>query len=340
MKKFYADYLRFAQQLANERGGNVFMEDRMEKDQISVTPYIYNACSANCQFCSELLVRSGSVTVCNGICADYAEKFRKVLERIKETPIFLSLSGKEPTESKEQLGIILDIAKRFQEEGGHITEKVMYSNLSGFAKDYNGLIETLKGHQITRIECSRHHYDEEKNQWIVRFKKNAGEIEPIKRNEVFTDVVKRLNEVIPVRMVAVLQGKGIHNVEEIIEYLKFAEAMGVTDVVFRELAMFDEIVDHGKTRQYIEENRIELMDILEALPDEQFRLDNIIKGYYYFSFGYKYAGNINVSFEMSDYEEMIKYHGNMDDKKIYKLIYYPNGILCKDWNMKGKLDWV
>lgn len=76
MKKFYADYLRFAQQLANERGGNVFMEDRMEKDQISVTPYIYNACSANCQFCSELLVRSGSVTVCNGmrrLCGEIQE---------------------------------------------------------------------------------------------------------------------------------------------------------------------------------------------------------------------------------------------------------------------------
>jgi len=264
----------------------------------------------------------------------------KVLEHIKGTPIFLSLSGKEPTESKDHLKIILDVAKKYQEEGGNITEKVMYSNLSGFTKDYDGMMETLKGHQITRIEYSRHHYDEEKNQWIVRFKKYKGEIEPIKRNEVFTDVVKRLKEVIPVRMVAVLQEKGVNNVTEVIEYLKFAESMGVTDVVFRELAMFDETVDRGRTRRYIEENRVELMDILEALPDEQFELNNIIKGYYYFSFGYKYAGKINVSFEMSDYEEMVKYHGNMDDEKIYKLIFYPNGILCKDWNMKGKLDWL
>jgi len=73
MKKFYADYLQFAQQLANEKGGSVSIEDRMEEDQISVTPYIYNACSANCQFCSELLVRSGSITKCKG----YARTMRR-----------------------------------------------------------------------------------------------------------------------------------------------------------------------------------------------------------------------------------------------------------------------
>ncbi len=339
MNKFYADYYQFAKQLVTNNS-KVTIESRMDNNQLSITPYIYNACSANCQFCSEKLVRGGSITVCNGISTDYADKFAKILNRVKDTPIFLSLSGKEPTESKEHLKVILDVVKGFQENGGNITDKVMYSNLSGFAKDFDGLIEVLKNNDITRIECSRHHFNEEKNQWIVNFKRFNGGFEPIMKNEVFADVVKRLNAIIPVKMVCVLQKAGIGKVEEIVEYLNFAAEMGVTDVVFRELAMFDNAIELGRTQKYIVDNRVELMDLLTALPADQFEISNIVKGYYYFSFEYKFNNRMNVSFEMSDYEEMIKYHGNMDDEKIYKLIYYPNGILCKDWNMKGKLDWV
>ena len=339
MNKFYADYFQFAKRLAEKENNRVVIEDRMENNQLSITPYIYNACSANCQFCSEKLVRGGSITVCNGICNDYADKFERILNRVKTTPLFLSLSGKEPTESKEQLRIILEVVRKFQQEGGLVTDKVMYSNLSGFAKDFDGLVDVIKNQDLTRIECSRHHFDEEKNQWIVKFKKYNGDVEPIKRNDVFAGVVKRLNKIVPVKLVCVLQKAGVGKVEEIIEYLNFAKEMGVTDVVFRELAMFGDCVELGRTQKYIVDNRVELMDLLIALPTDKFKINNIVKGYYYFSFGYKF-GDMNVNFEMSDYEEMIKYHNDMDADKIYKLIYYPNGILCKDWNMKARLDWV
>lgn len=338
MNKFYEDYYQFAKQLV--AANNVNIENRLENQQLSITPYIYNTCSANCQFCSEKLVRGGSITVCNGISTDYVDKFNKILDRVKDRPIFLSLSGKEPTESKDHLKVILDVAKNFQNNGGNITDKVMYSNLSGFAKDFEGLMNVLSGNDITRIECSRHHYDEEKNQWIVKFKHYNGGYEPIMNNDVFADVVKKLNTVIPVKMVCVLQKTGIGKVDEIINYLEFAGKLGVTEVVFRELAVFNDSVEMGRTQQYIVENRVELMDLLVNLPNNLFKINTIIKGYYYFSFGYKFDNRMNVSFEMSDYEEMIKYHSNMNDDKIYKLIYYPNGILCKDWNMKGKLDWV
>ncbi len=340
MNKFYADYFQFAKQLVEKENNRVVIENKMENDQLSITPYIYNACSANCQFCSEKLVRGGSITVCNGICDDYAEKFESILNRVKATPLFLSLSGKEPTESKDHLRIILDVVRKFQKDGGIVTDKVMYSNLSGFAKDFDGLVDVIKDQNLTRIECSRHHYDEEKNQWIVKFKKYNGDVKPIKQNKVFADVVKRLNKIVPVKMVCVLQKAGVGKVDEIIEYLKFAEEMGVTDVVFRELAMFGDCVELGRTQKYIVDNRVELMDLLTELPADKFKIEKIVKGYYYFSFGYKFGDRMNVNFEMSDYEEMIKYHNDMEADKIYKLIYYPNGILCKDWNMKARLDWV
>ncbi|MCQ2192643.1 MAG: hypothetical protein MJZ23_07290 [Paludibacteraceae bacterium] len=56
----------------------------------------------------------------------------------------------------------------------------------------------MKDQGITRIECSRHHFDEAKNQWIVNFKRFNGGFESIMQNEVFADVVKKLNAIIPV----------------------------------------------------------------------------------------------------------------------------------------------
>lgn len=339
MNKYYNDYFQFAKQLTNDNNYHVKIDNRMDDNLISLTPYIYNACSANCQFCSEKLVRGGSITVCNGICSDYADKLSIILNRIRNTPIFLSLSGKEPTESPEQLRIILDVVNQFQLNGGQITEKVIYSNLSGFAKNYDYLINILNAQGISRIECSRHHFNEDINQDIVLFKTNNKTLEPIKYNTVFTDIVRRINTLIPIRMVCVLQKSGISKVNQIQDYLQFADSLGVTDVVFRELAMFGNSVELGNTQKYIVNNRVELMDIISALPTDSFHIQNIIKGYYYFSFCYTYNNKMKVSFEMSDYEEMIKYHSKINDDKIYKLVFYPNGLLCKDWNMKSKLNW-
>lgn len=108
--------------------------------------------------------------------------------------------------------------------------------------------------------------------------------------------------------------------------------MGVNEIVFRELSIFDNCVKSDCTSNYICSNRVEIFDLLETL-DKAFTLKSIYKGYYYFSFVYEYSGN-TIIFEMSDYEEMIKKHKSGE---INKLIYYPNKDLCLDWNMQNKI---
>ncbi len=339
MNKSYDDYERYAQQLVSVFP-YVSIENKLESDLLSLTPYIYNECSANCRFCSEKLVRNGKVVHIRSVCEDYAEKLDIVLNRLLETPLFISLSGMETSESPELLKCILDCVDKYEQKGGHVVGKVMYSNMSGFAKNMNGLLDILRKRGITRIECSRHHYDEDINQDIVRFKKYQGNVEPIQHNEVLKTVIDHVKQEIPIRLVCVLQNRGIHSVEEISHYIEFAQSMGINDVVFRELALFGNSVEKGVTQQYIDENRIETMNLLELIPSEYYALTHITKGYYYFSFSYMYKQNIRVAFEMSDYEKMIEHHSKTSKEKISKLIYYPNGMLCKDWNMMEQLDWV
>ena len=326
--KSYKEYREYAAKLMEKKG--IVIEQKSDDNIISFTPYISNDCSAACEFCSEQLVRNGKRMLCGEVARDYNEKLRHAFKLLKGKKVFVSLSGKEPTESCDLLDDILCSVLEFENEGGEVVGKVMYSNLSGFCKKGEAISDMLKKAKITGVECSRHHYLEDINQSIVHFKKN----EEIKSNDVFEQVVSQVMEICPVKLVCVLQNKGIANVLDIVKYLAFAIKLGVKKVVFRELAMFNDSVENGKVAQYIEENRVELMDILDKLDEKDFEIKNIKQGYYYFSFIYEYQG-MEVAFEMSDYEEMIRKH-NGDD--LYKLILYPNGKLCTDWNMNGEFD--
>lgn len=127
-------------------------------------------------------------------------------------------------------------------------------------------------------------------------------------------------------------GSGISKAEDVYRYISWAEEMGINEIVFRELSVFDNCVKSDSTENYIRSNRTEIFDFLEVF-NKSFELKSIYKGYYYFSFKYKY-GESTVIFEMSDYEEMIRKHKS---NEINKLIYYPNKDLCLDWNMQNKI---
>ena len=147
----------------------------------------------------------------------------------------------------------------------------------------------------------------------MRFKKYQGNVELIQQNAVLKDVIARVKQEIPIRLVCVLQNSGIHTVSEISNYIEFAQDMGINDVVFRELAMFGDSVERGATQQYIDDNRIETMNLFEQLPENSYTLKHIDKGYYYFSFSYLYESHTHIAFEMSDYEKMIEHHSKIDE---------------------------
>lgn len=297
--------------------------------RISFTPYIYNACSANCRFCSEKLNRDKDEMKNFNLSDIYFEKLKVILNMLKDNEIFLSISGMEPLESLEFLEDALKVFKDFEDEGIKIISKVIYSNLSAGTYNLEKVLEIIKKYKITSVETSRHHYDENVNNKIVNFKN-----ELIKQNKNYESIVQKLNKIINLKLVCVLQKTGVNSYKEVENYINWAKTLGIKSIVFRELSIFNDSIAENEVSKYIKDNRVQLINILKEINSDNFKIKEIYKGYYYFSFRYLYKGDIEVTFEASDYEEMIRKH-NKDE--IQKLIYYPNGDLCCDWNMRNKI---
>lgn len=313
------------------------IEDRLFKNKmlhsrISFTPYIYNQCSAVCQFCSERIHRKDETPFSlNSVCTDYYSKLDEILHELSDIDIFLSISGMEPLESLDVLESVLTSFHKHQKSGGSVSEKVIYSNLSAMVHSDKRILELIKKFRVDRVETSRHHYDEDKNQEIMRFRKD----QLIALNTEYTKAVSKLVNHVDLKLACVLQKQGVNSVSEVGKYLDWANSLGVSNITFREFSI---LTDHGftqsKTTKYIGDNRIDILSILSDLPDS-FELKKINKGYYYFSFMYRYKNILDVIFEVSDYEEMIKKHSS---DTINKLIYYPNSDLCMDWNKQRKIN--
>ena len=298
-------------------------------ERISFTPYVHNACSARCGFCSERLIRRHAGPG-NPVTADfYSDKLGRILKDLSETELFLSVSGMEPLEDSAFVERALARFQRFEEEGGRIAEKVIYSNLSKAARDPEDVVRLVARYRIDRIETSRHHFDEGINERIMRFKRG----QPVVHNDCYESAIRYLRDSVALRLACVVQKTGIHTLQDVIGYIDWAVSIGINDITFRELSVFGNEVTGGSSYEYILLNRQNIYLFIENLPN-LFRLEEIIQGYYYFSFRYIFDGRVSVAFEASDYEEMIRHHSG---SVVSKLIYYPNGDLCMDWNMGRKV---
>lgn len=317
---------------ANESGsesGTGIFQGRILRQRLSFTPYIFNQCSAACAFCSERLFRKQSMPLHMRLCERYAEKLARILDDLRGTTIFISLSGMEPLESLPLVGTALETFARHTRNGGAISDTVLYSNLSKAASDPDAVMSLLHAYAVTRIESSRHHFATRINDSIMRFKPG----QPIRNTANYEKAVALLQEHVPVKLTCVLQKKGIATIGNVVSYIDWALSLGVTTISFRELAILGNQVTGGTSFPYIMANRRDIYSLITDLPSS-FTLQSIVRGYYYFSFRYRYRNAVNVTFGVSDYEEMARHHEN---SAINKLIYYPDGSLCTDWNMLGRI---
>jgi hypothetical protein len=191
----------------------------------------------------------------------YFSALRKVFGELKKIPfsLGLSLSGLEATADPAWLQQLCHLLRE-PEFAGIFDEKVMYTNGSGLA-DAPWLIEELRGADFDRIELSRQHYKEKKNQRIMRF---GAKVE-VRHNEVYEEMVRMITgekggrgeegaekggrgrrqgrgEVgkLKVKNSCILSKPGINSVEEIEEYVRWARSLGIRTCVFRELSRLPE----------------------------------------------------------------------------------------------------
>lgn len=301
---------------------------------LTLTPFA-NAvkCNAHCTFCSEDLVRKdGHIPTAKRLIFDYDTYFnglKEVLLSCKGLKIGLSLSGLEATAEPEWLLRLLQLMKEIESDFS-FDEKVMYTNGSGFVTNPE-IIEALQEADFDRFELSRCHYDEKINQEIMRFNRN----QPVWKNEVYEQVFQNSYLKSKIKNSCILTKKGVNSIAEAERYLDWAHSLGVTTVVFREMSRLDDSYRNNTTFAWIQENRVEIEGIMQAIAPEYSALrDNwsyvhSTVGYYYYNEHFLWKNKVEVIIETSSYPALMKANAS---GVAQKLIYHSNGNLTGDWD--------
>lgn len=306
---------------------------------LSFTPYANaSICNAACSFCSENLLRNNQEILSSEQLIEnydkYFESLKRILINIKSIKdIKLSISGLEATSNPSYLVRLLDVI--FDKNTGiNFKEKVLYTNSYGLYK-YPQLIDIIIKYNFDRIEISRCHYDEIKNQKIMRFDKYS----EIKKNNVFENLMKNINKRITVVNSCILNKEGICSVSEIEKYLDWMITLGSKQIAFRELSILDRNYKNNKTKIWIDKNRISSQVIVkQIMPNineirENWMLEHSKIGYYYYQESYIYKGKILVNIETSSYTQL---ESKNETEIIQKLIFHSNGNLSSNWSAQEK----
>ncbi len=302
---------------------------------VTFTPFSsVKACSARCIFCSETLVHRESNVLSSSLRPDetYFSGLRDVLQQLRGLPLGISLSGLESTDNASWFSEVLESLHTFENNGGIIEEKVLYTNAAGLARETTGatLLPKLQDFGLTRAEVSRHHFEQGANDRIMRFHPN----QPIQHREIFEQTVRDILQYVPVRLVCILQTTGVATPFDVVSYLNWAETLGVREVVFREFSRLGDDYKQNRTFRIIQEDRVVLDELLEqiweqGLLEREFEPVAITAGYYFWNLQVNWKNRLGVTFETSDYRDMKQRHTS---GMVYKLIYHANGNLCADWD--------
>ncbi|MBI1889858.1 MAG: hypothetical protein HYS18_04370 [Burkholderiales bacterium] len=307
---------------------------------VTFTPYASAApCSARCRFCSETLIErvGGKPSSAIRPREEYFDQLQLALRQLTGLPLSYSLSGLETTDDPEWMLQLLNVL-RDHAQISPVEERVLYTNGAGFADPRYGntLISHVADFGLDWIELSRHHFDEEANQEIMRFHPGID----IRFQAQFHDALQRLSADLPVKLICIVQDKGIDSKEAVLAYLDWAAAHGARAVIFREFSKLDGRYKDNVTAGYIRSSRVAVDALLEqcmGLPAfrNEFRFDRVTQGYYFWNIVGRYRG-IEVVFESSDYAMMHRMH---ESGRIYKLVFHANGNLCADWNPQRHVLW-
>jgi hypothetical protein len=299
---------------------------------ITFTPYAaVKPCSARCLFCSENLRRIDTDFAASRLRPgeNYFRHLKEVLKQLRGLPMAYSLSGLEMTDDAEWMSDLLDALSRHAAHSP-IQERVLYSNAAGLA--VNGgqpdLIRKIIDFDMSWIEVSRHHFDEQKNQAIMRFRDGMD----VRHQEVFERSIRQLSGNVPVKLVCIVQHGGIDSAEAIDAYIRWAATLGVRTVIFRQLSALDASYKSNATSRYINRHQLSIQDLLKsyasqktATPIEWLRSTD---GYYFWNIA-GHIKNTEIIFEAADYGQMHRFH---DSGRIYKLVIHANGNLCAGWD--------
>ena len=300
---------------------------------VTFTPYASAMpCSARCRFCSEALIERAAARPSSAIRPGngYFDNLRAALRQLIGLPISYSLSGLETTDDLEWIYPLLDVLEQHA-EASLVHNRVLYTNGAGLARSSQGkdLLDRLAAFRLDWIELSRHHFCEDINQSIMRFRSGVD----AQYQDRFVSMVRILADRIPVKLVCLVQNGGVATAGDVLCYLDWARSLGVEAVIFREFSKLDDDYVNNVTARYIASARIPMADLLEQCLSRRafadlFEFEQVTEGYYFWNLIGRYQG-MRVTFEASDYALMHRQHRSGN---VYKLVFHANGNLCADWN--------
>ncbi|CAA6821525.1 MAG: Radical SAM protein [uncultured Sulfurovum sp.] len=190
---------------------------------ISILP-VKSGCQAKCDFCFSTY--SVSEDLEKGLLENNSiERYLK-LAKEKGASRAVITGGGEPTLIAEHK--LLDMVKTSALYFPH--KVVLISNAHTYAIEASNeivkKIQALKEHGLTDLSISRHHYDDVRNEAIMKLHTPIENILELKKSGLIT-----LN----IRLIAVLQKGAIDSKEEIKNYLDWAGSFGVEQICFKEL---------------------------------------------------------------------------------------------------------
>jgi cyclic pyranopterin phosphate synthase len=286
---------------------------------------IYSAqpCNAACRFCVEELrpaSRGAQLSTQKSLERDdarYFEALEECLHALRPLTPTLSITGGEPSKDRRLPQILEQVAAH------PAPRKTLTTNGSGLFD--NRLIDRVCEARLSHLNISVAHPDRDRNVRLMRLPSAL-------RVEQLAEVVSLAAAAgTRVRLSCVLLREAIHSLPTILEYLAFAQSIGVDNVIFRQLLKTDAATHlENPVVTYSRIQRVEVEPVLDEISNHpRFTFVRQILGYYYYVEVWRYDG-MDVVFEEANLAqlELVK---QRDRSIIHELIFHPNARLASTW---------
>jgi len=286
---------------------------------------IYSAqpCNAACRFCVEELrpASRGGLLASQKLSERddgiYFAALQDTLHAVRPLSPTISITGGEPSKDRRLPRVLEVVAAQTA------PRKTLTTNGSGLFD--NRLIDRVCEARLDHLNVSVAHPGREQNVRLMR-------LPTALRREQLAEVVRLAKSAgTRVRLSCVLLREAIHSLDSILEYLDFAQGIGVDNVIFRQLMQTDPATHlENAVVTYSREQRVAVEPILEAISDDaRFTFIRQIVGYYYYVEVWRYAG-MDVVFEEADLAQLERVK-QRDRSVIHELIFHPNARLASTW---------
>lgn len=222
---------------------------------------ISSACNASCPFCI-------APTVGRKDGPDFFKGLDFALDLTKSIDGTVQVVGGEPMISKRLPRVLYEIGER------RFRRSVLNTNGS-FITD--GKISMINSAGIGKVNISRHHYDDAKNQQVMRLRPE------LPNSEIASSVRRLIDSGNDVRMQCNLIDGYIDSVEEMVNYINWTSHLGARSVSFSQifpLGLFDYQVPIEKG--YTERVQIDLRKLVSDLDNSgmfsPIRADKVLGG--------------------------------------------------------------